>query len=83
MAEHHRRSRDLHLTMGTALHERRGGGVTLDHACEDCQDARVQPLTGNVQSLRVQFEELTAADLAVTPVTPPPLAEDGAEEDDG
>ena len=83
MADHHRRSRDIHPTMETALHARRGGGVTLDHACEACQDTRVQPLTGNVQSLRVQFEELTAADLMAKPAAPPPLADAGAEDDDG
>lgn len=70
--DYHRRSRDLHPSEGTGLHAERGGGVNLDHACEECASERVEPLIGNVHSLRVQFEELTAADIAPKPALPAP-----------
>jgi len=82
----HRASRDLHPTEGTALHHHTGGGVNLDHACEECRTDSVQPLIGSTHSLRVQFEELTAADLAPTqPLAPVPAApseEDGGDDSD-
>lgn len=82
VVDNHRASRDLHQTQGTALHQHTGGGVTLDHACEECRDKAVPALTGVVHSLRVQFEELTAADLAPAPVAAPaaPPAGDGGDE---
>ena len=79
----HRESRDLHHTQGTALHQHIGGGVTLDHACEECREKAVPPLTGVTHSLRVQFEELTAADLAPAPVAAPaPAAAPGDQGDE-